>query len=135
MRRQRGSSLIELMAVIAVGGVATFACGAFVSAVHGEERASAAYAADLDSLRKVSRALEDDLRSGSSPDAPRWDLTGEDLRRRGEVVARRVTEFRLARRGDLVEAHVALRARTPGRPDPAVDLTVRVRAVTDKEPR
>ena len=124
MKRPGGFTLLELMAVTSVLGVATIAYGAIAEAVHREERASAERVADLDLLRRLSRRLEDDLRSGEDV---AWTLQKPFLWRGADRVASNASALEILRVGDLATARLSLRARTPGRSDPEVRIEVRTR--------
>lgn len=129
MKRAAGLTLIELMIAMVATAGAIGAAAAIVSTVVREERVSAAYARDLDGLRRAVTALEVDLRGAGSLDDVDWRLDGDRLLRGDETVARRIAEFELTADGGLARAAIAPAPRGGGAPRPAgrILLTVRMR--------
>ena len=129
-RSARGFTLAEMMVVVSCAGVFGATLAGIGARVHADERASAGRQADLEGLRRAARMLDDDLRSGRSPDASSWRLEGDVLYRGSRPVLRSVAAFEAKRDGDVWRPRIALRPRVVEGPrrEAVLEWSVRPRA-------
>jgi prepilin-type N-terminal cleavage/methylation domain-containing protein len=130
MRRARGFTLPELVVSLAAVGAFGAAITSIVLRVRDEEKVAAGREADLESLRRVARLVEADVRGGLDLDAAGWRLVGDVLSRQGAVVARSIARFDARADGDCVRVSLAVEPRVVDGPrgEASLEWVVRARA-------
>lgn len=96
----RGYTLVELLIASAMIGVVVSVAGGVGASLHGADKHTDAYVADLDGLRRAVRTIERDIHAGRG--LADYRLEDGVLLRGGRVLARNIATFERERDGELV---------------------------------